>query len=52
MRIEGKKISMTWKEDQAGQRFPMTLMRKVVEKQNAYGLGFPNVEEMASKVNP
>ncbi|KAM9677246.1 uncharacterized protein ACBT57_004617 [Dama dama] len=28
----------------------MTLMRKVVEKQNAYGLSFPNVEETANKV--
>lgn len=51
MRMEGKKTSITWKEGQAGKRFPMTLMRKVVEKQNAFGLDFSNVEEMAKKVN-
>ena len=51
MRMEGKKISMTWKEDQAGKRSPMTLIRKVVEKQNAYGLDFSNMQEMANKVN-
>ena len=51
MRMEGKNISMTWKEDQAGKRSPMTLIRKVVEKQNAYGLDFSNMQEMANKVN-
>lgn len=29
----------------------MILRRKVVEKQNAYSLSFPNVQRKASKVN-
>ena len=33
------------------QEVPNDSMRKVVEKQNAYGLSFPNVEETANKVN-